>query len=88
MLGDFTRAVGIATMAGMDTDCNAATAGSIMGVAVGAKAIPPHWSGPLNDSFRSQLTDLHEVKISDAARRTFELAKGNCRYLRFPQTHI
>ncbi len=78
--GDFGRTIGIATMAGMDTDCTAATAGSIMGVSEGAKAIPRHWQEPLHDALCSQLVDLHVVKISDMASRTCAIAKRNCRY--------
>jgi ADP-ribosylglycohydrolase len=76
----FSRAICLATMAGMDTDCNAATAGSIMGIALGAKGIPPRWSHPLHDTLLSNLVDMHSVKISEVARRTFQIAKNNCRY--------
>ena len=76
---DFGRAIGIATMAGMDTDCNAATAGSIMGIAAGAQGIPPHWKAPLNDALQSQLAGLQTVKISEIAHRTYEIARRNCR---------
>jgi ADP-ribosylglycohydrolase len=77
--GDFGRAICIVTMAGMDTDCNAATAGSIMGIAKGARGIPASWSAPLNDTFRSQLVNLHEVRISAVAQRTFQIARQNVR---------
>jgi ADP-ribosylglycohydrolase len=77
---DFGRAIGLATMAGMDTDCTAATAGSIMGVAVGAQGIPQRWQEPLNDTLRSQLVDLQVVKISEMAHRTYEIAQRYCRH--------
>ena len=78
--GDFSRAICIATMAGMDTDCNAATAGSIMGLAVGAGGIDRRWTEPLDDTLHTQLVDHHVVRISDLARRTWQIADGNCRY--------
>ncbi|MCK4300841.1 MAG: ADP-ribosylglycohydrolase family protein, partial [Planctomycetes bacterium] len=42
--GDFGRAVGIAVMGGLDTDCNGATAGSVMGAWLGAAALPARWT--------------------------------------------
>ena len=78
--GDFTRTIGIAVMAGRDTDCNGATAGSIMGCALGTEGIPAHWIEPFNDTIRSQLKDLPELRISDLARRMYQAAKGNARY--------
>ena len=77
--GDFTRTVGIAVMAGLDTDCNGATAGSIMGCALGAGGIPSHWTAPLNDTIRSQVKDMPEVRITEMARRLCEAARANVR---------
>jgi ADP-ribosylglycohydrolase len=76
----FGLAICLATMAGMDTDCTAATAGSIMGIAVGANGIPSRWSDPLHDTVQSHLVDMQTNKISDLARRTFRIAKDNCRW--------
>ena len=42
--GDFDTTVRIGTMAGWDTDCNAASAGGILGIILGAKGIPPQWN--------------------------------------------
>lgn len=78
--GDFGRAICLATMAGMDTDCTAATAGSIMGIATGARGIPESWSRPLHDTLRSQLVNLHEVRVSEVAQRTFQIARRHCRF--------
>ena len=80
--GDFTRTIGIAVMAGRDTDCNGATAGSIMGCALGTEGIPAHWTDPLNDTIRTQLKDLPQVRIGELAGRMYEAAKGNARYAR------
>ena len=75
--GDFTRTVGIAVSAGRDTDCNGATAGSIMGCALGTRGIPRHWTMHLNDTIRTELCGMHELKISDLARRMLTVAKNN-----------
>lgn len=78
--GDFTRTLGITVSAAMDTDCTGATVGSIMGCALGTAGIPPHWTGPFHDTIHTDLAQCRELRISDVARRTFELAKGNVRY--------
>ena len=41
--GDFTRTIGIAVMGGLDTDCNGATAGAMLGTMLGAGKIPARW---------------------------------------------
>jgi len=78
--GDFSKTIGLSVMAGRDTDCNGATAGSIMGCTLGTKGIPKHWIEPLNDTIRSQLKNIPEVKISEIANRMFEVAKKNARF--------
>ncbi len=67
--GDFSRAIGIAVMCGWDTDCNGATAGSVMGAILGAAGIPEKWTAPLSDTLALGLAGMGEVKISDMARR-------------------
>lgn len=48
--GNFNRTVEIATMCGWDTDCNAGSVGTIMGVACGISGIGTHYKTPINDS--------------------------------------
>lgn len=78
--GDFTRTLGVTVMAGMDTDCTGATAGSIMGCALGTKGIPSHWTEPLHDTIRTHLAGMPELRISEVARRMCEAAKPNARW--------
>jgi len=78
--GDFTRTLGVAVMAGMDTDCNAATAGSIMGCALGAGGIADHWITPLHDTVETRLRDYYQVRITELARQTLEIARRNVRH--------
>jgi len=73
--GDFARACGIAVMGGLDTDCNGATAGSIMGAVLGAAALPPEWVEPLNDRIESFVLGFNDSKISDLAARTQAVAE-------------
>jgi ADP-ribosylglycohydrolase len=68
--GDFERAIAIAVMGGWDTDCNGATAGSVMGVILGAKALPVKWIAPLHDRISSIVAGFNDVKLSALARRT------------------
>jgi ADP-ribosylglycohydrolase len=77
--GDFGRTVGIAVMAGMDTDCNGATAGSIMGCGLGTAGIPAPWTEPFHDTIRTQLRDLPDVRISALATRLYEVARKYAR---------
>ncbi|MCE5323763.1 ADP-ribosylglycohydrolase family protein [bacterium] len=72
--GDFTRTICNAVMAGFDTDCNGATAGSILGLIVGAKNLPDNWVRPLNDTLHTGVAGYHCVKISEIAGRTAALA--------------
>ena len=68
--GYLGRSVSISVMAGFDTDCNGATAGSVVGAVLGAKALPGGWVTPLGDRVRSILAGFSESSISDLARRT------------------
>lgn len=73
--GDFSRAICIAVMGGWDTDCNGATAGSVMGALLGAKGIPSRWVEPLNDTLESSLHGMNVNRISDLAARTLAVAQ-------------
>jgi ADP-ribosylglycohydrolase len=77
--GDFSKTIGITVMAGLDTDCTGATAGSIMGLALGTGGIPDSWTAPFNDTIRTELAEMHELRISEVAARTFEVARENAR---------
>jgi ADP-ribosylglycohydrolase len=72
---DFTAGLSASVMPGYDTDCNGATAGSILGVRCGAARIPPHWTEPLNDTVRTLVASVQEARISDLARRTVRLVE-------------
>jgi len=68
--GDYEKAITIAVMGGWDTDCNGATAGSVMGTLLGAKALPEKWIAPLHDRISSIVVGFTEMRISALARRT------------------
>ena len=47
--GDFGKTLCLAVNCGDDTDCTAATAGSILGIIQGANALPEKWTKPVGD---------------------------------------
>ncbi|MBO4490185.1 MAG: ADP-ribosylglycohydrolase family protein [Lentisphaeria bacterium] len=47
--GDFGKSICLAVNCGDDTDCTAATAGSVLGILTGAKNIPQEWLTPIGD---------------------------------------
>jgi ADP-ribosylglycohydrolase len=72
--GDFGRTIGLAVEAGLDTDCDGATAGSVFGALHGTKAIPAHWTEPLRDTMHSALLGFDGAAITSLSQRTFALA--------------
>lgn len=70
---DFGSAIGLTVMAGMDTDSNGATAGSVMGAYLGSSKLPTRLTAPLQDEVRSALFGFDRSSISELARRTVAL---------------
>jgi hypothetical protein len=71
---DFSVTVGNAVASGYDTDCTAATAGSLWGIRHGAGAIPRLWSEPLEDTLRTSVRGHFEVSISALAMQMATVA--------------
>jgi ADP-ribosylglycohydrolase len=71
--GDFEKTITIAVLAGLDTDCNGATAGSIVGTYLGAANLPSKWIAPLNDRVATAVVGMTEIAISELAERTLAL---------------
>jgi hypothetical protein len=85
--GDFMKTVGIATSAGYDCDNQAATCGGLMGVMLGARAIPDtltregapgtRWKKPFNDTYINYSRDdlpIHN-RIPDIVERIANIAE-------------
>ncbi|WP_379145582.1 ADP-ribosylglycohydrolase family protein [Paenibacillus sp. sgz500992] len=70
---DFEKAVVTSVYGGMDTDCNGATVGSIMGAKLGAKELPASWTAPLNDTLYADLPGFHPIAISECAERSYQV---------------
>jgi ADP-ribosylglycohydrolase len=65
--------ISIAVMGGWDTDCNGASAGSVLGAMTGARPLPYEWVGPLNDTLDTALSAIREslpLRFTDLARRS------------------
>ena len=73
--GDLEKTISITVMGGYDTDCTAATAGSIAGAILGAKQLPDKWIAPLGDRLRTYLIGAEEYSIKDVASRFCKIAK-------------
>ena len=73
---DFEKGICRAVEACLDTDCNGATVGSIMGMMLGARSLPKKWTAPLNDTLETGIAGYHLVKISDLAKETLKIARG------------
>ncbi len=70
--GDYGKSVCMAVETGFDTDCNAATVGSILGMANGIESIPACWTEPINDTLYTTIFGINKVKISDCAALTMK----------------
>ena len=70
---DYGKTITAAVCGGIDTDCNAGTAGSIIGAAVGLSGIEKRWYEPLNDSIHSNVAAFGQVSISEVIDRILAL---------------
>ncbi len=66
---DFTRVIAETVAMGMDNDCTAATAGSIVGAIVGKQGIPEHWYRNFGDTVHSYLIGHPSFSIRDLIER-------------------
>ncbi len=71
---DVTRVIGHTVAMGMDNDCTAATAGSIVGAIVGRRGVPEHWQRPFQDRMHSYIKGHPSFGISDMVQRYARLA--------------
>ncbi|MEM2940253.1 MAG: ADP-ribosylglycohydrolase family protein [Thermoproteota archaeon] len=74
---DFEKSICLSVSGGLDTDCNGATVGSIIGAMIGFKGIPEKWHSPLNNTLDTALSGLKELKISELADRMIEVVTKN-----------
>ena len=73
--GDFEKGVCCCVMQGQDTDCTAATVGSVLGAMLGASDLPEKFVRPLNDTVMSSIAGESINRISDVTKRIFNVAR-------------
>lgn len=73
--GDFGKSICMAAECGFDTDCNAATVGSVAGMLRGIDAIDECWTNPFSGKLRTQVFGCECVKIQDLIALTIEHSK-------------
>lgn len=71
---DFTKTIGEVVAMGMDNDCTAATAGSILGAYLGKSGIPQHWIQNFNNTVLTYMKGIPELKLDDVIDRFTALA--------------
>src|SRR6201999_3256757 len=72
---DFVTTVGRSVAAGLDTDSNAATVGSVFGALYGSDAIPADLRAAGGERLTSAVQGFDGVEIADLAERSLRLAE-------------
>ncbi len=67
---DSLQGPAVAVMCGLDTDCNGASVGSIVGAATGRARFNAGFAKPLNDLVKPNLIGFQEVTMTALAQRT------------------
>ena len=70
--GDYSKSICMAVQAAFDTDCNAATVGSILGMAYGSAIIDEYWRKPIADKIHTSIFGVGTVQISDCVKQTMQ----------------
>ena len=73
--GDYTQTICMAVQSGFDTDCNGATAGSVIGMLKGSAAIDDAWRKPVNDQVDTAILGVGKMNLHRAAERTMKHMK-------------
>jgi len=70
--GDYAKSICMAVETAFDTDCNAATVGSVLGMAYGSAIIPEYWAKPINNTLHTSIFGVGTVKITDRVKMTLK----------------
>lgn len=71
----FEPSICLTVMGGWDTDCTGATAGSLAGARIGARALPKKWVGDFHDRLESIVIGMTDNRFTDLADRTLLQAR-------------
>lgn len=71
---DFGKTVCLAVQCAFDTDCNGATAGSVLGMMLGAGGIPETWTAPFKNGVRTSIPDYPVVTAGEFVQKTMVFA--------------
>ncbi len=69
---NFGKSICMAAQCGFDTDCNAATVGSVVGMMKGIEAIDEYWTKPLNGRLKTQVFGCECVEIKALIDKTLK----------------
>lgn len=73
--GDFEKGITSAVVGALDTDCNGASVGCILGVMNGAHGIPAKWTDPVADSIHTEMVGITFIKVSECAQKALSAIK-------------
>ena len=69
---DYGKSICMAVEQGFDTDCNAATVGSILGMKNGIGSIDHVWTDPIHGELATQIDGLNVVSLADRVDMTMK----------------
>ncbi len=69
---DYSKTICLAVQAGFDTDCNGATAGSIVGIQKGLGHIPSCWTAPIRNKLDTSIFGIGAVDVDYLINKTHE----------------
>lgn len=71
---DFGKTICLAVSCAFDTDCNGATAGSVLGMMLGTGGIPGYWRAPFINGVRTSIPDYSVVTVEQFVAKTLAFA--------------
>lgn len=73
--GDYEKSVCLAVSQAFDTDCNGATVGLVLGVALGHNELPKKWTKQINNTMAGTVKGYKEVSVSEMAEKILKFVE-------------